>query len=125
MAAANPNETIETFSEDDKVIYLPSSKRGKKKMKSYNDGHAYLDKGPIAGGKFHAWVCDQVKCVARIHVNSRDYIVKRINQHTHTRDPTLIRRAQVICYFYFLQALNGILLPKLFWSTVRKNCSSD
>ena len=24
-----------------------------------------------------------------------------------------------------LKLKNGILLPKLFWSTVRKNCSSD
>ena len=25
----------------------------------------------------------------------------------------------------YCNALNGILLPKLFWPTVRKNCSSD
>ena len=26
---------------------------------------------------------------------------------------------------FFLKKGNGILLPKLFWPTVRKNCSSD
>ena len=26
---------------------------------------------------------------------------------------------------YFVSILNGILLPKLFWPTVRKNCSID
>ena len=38
---------------------------------------------------------------------------------------------EIVLVFYFLsypaaQILkNGILLPKLFWPTVRKNCSSD
>ena len=33
----------------------------------------------------------------------------------------------IVCclYYYFFQIYNGILLPKLFWPTVRKNCSSD
>ena len=29
------------------------------------------------------------------------------------------------CWKLFSVTINGILLPKLFWPTVRKNCSSD
>ena len=33
----------------------------------------------------------------------------------------------IVCclYYYFFQIYNGILLPKLFWPSVRNKCSSD
>ena len=33
--------------------------------------------------------------------------------------------AEICCYFSWQVARNGNLLPKLFWPTVRKNCSTD
>ena len=38
-----------------------------------------------------------------------------------------INAAQIfpILIDYIYRSVNGILLPKLFWPTVRKNCSSD
>jgi hypothetical protein len=32
---------------------------------------------------------------------------------------------QCLSFSQFVMFGNGILLPKLFWATVRKNCSSD
>ena len=34
-------------------------------------------------------------------------------------------KKQLVCRKIQEQVRNGILLPKLFWPTVRKNCSSD
>ena len=47
-----------------------------------------------------------------------------------TLSPLLLWFPQLSIFFYFpmhsfWENRNGILLPKLFWPTVRKNCSSD
>ena len=97
--SSDSNEEIQVFPEEDKVLFLPSPQRNKKKMKCYNDGCGYVDRGLVTGGLLQAWLCDQPKCIARIHVNRQNYVVRRINTHTHTRDPTLLKRAQVSHYF--------------------------
>ena len=88
------------FPPKDKVIYLPSSQRSKGKDKAYNDGNSYVDKGVVANGQLRAFVCSRNKCTVRIHINQNGYIVKRINTHTHTRDPTLIQRAKGIILYH-------------------------
>ena len=42
------------------------------------------------------------------------YVKKEKEKKTDNRHPLV-----------WYQIINGILLPKLFWPTVRKNCSSD
>ena len=37
--------------------------------------------------------------------------------------PSAFNRLEILSFFKHFK--NGILLPKLFWPTVRKNCSSD
>ena len=37
--------------------------------------------------------------------------------------PSAFNRLEILSFFKHFR--NGILLPKLFWPTVRKNCSSD
>ena len=48
------------------------------------------------------------------------------NEVAETRtDNERLQQVIYFLFFSFSKLNNGILLPKLFWPTVRKNCSSD
>ena len=66
--------------------------------------------------------CDEVcvsSCSANPTTNSKIHLCAQVYEFSRI-DKCEIKQQQQL-----FNTINGILLPKLFWPTVRKNCSSD
>ena len=68
------------------------------------------------------------KCIENYRLDQTSYILRRKQGLSFSFwFPCLTPLGLAFCALrkYFLIKINGILLPKLFWPTVRKKCSSD
>ena len=80
----------------------------------------------ICGLKLGVWVWSKVlsRLISRGTLNSQE--IERIYYQTAVQGICTLELhiALLNCTMHYGRK-NGILLPKLFWPTVRKNCSSD
>ena len=64
--------------------------------------------------------------MGNLHFNANYKLISiefrnELNEKVYQRNPLQIQ----ITFSLDMQCMNGILLPKLFWPTVRKKCSTD
>ena len=65
-------------------------------------------------------LCTRGKVFARMTPDQKEFLIEELQELGY-----YVRTHHTFSWILFREKKNGILLPKLFWPTVRKNCSSD